>query len=211
MIRKVIILTMLLLPLATIAQVKGEDAGKTSSDVADAPVVPQTVKTSMVAYDGDSIPYMEMGNVYVYPKTTFKNKRQARAYSRLVRNVKRVLPIAKEVNALIIETYEFIETLPTQKAREEHLKLVEKNVLEVYKPRMKRLTFSQGKLLIKLIHRECNSSSYEIVKAFLGPIKAGFYQAFASVFGASLRKKYEPDGDDKMTEQVILMVESGQL
>ncbi len=177
----------------------------------DAPVVEPTVLTSKVLYKGDSIPYMEMGNVYVYPERKFKSKKQERAYLRLVRNVKKTLPIAKEARAMMIETYEFLETLPNEKARREHLKRVEKDVMNTYKPRMKKLTYAQGKLLIKLVHRECNSSSYEIVKAFLGPLRAGFYQTFAAIFGASLRKKWDPEGDDKMAEQVILMVEAGQL
>lgn len=129
----------------------------------------------------------------------------------MVRNVKKVLPIAKEVNRIIIETYEFVETLPTKEAKEAHMKRVEEDIKKEYTPRMKKLTFTQGKLLIKLVHRECNSSSYELVNAFLGPIRAGFYQAFAWTFGASLRKKYEPDGDDKLVERVVLQVEAGQL
>ena len=80
-----------------------------------------------------------------------------------------------------------------------------------YTPRMKKLSYSQGKLLIKLVYRECNSSSYQLIQAFLGPVKAGFYQAFAWVFGASLNKKYEPEGVDRLTERVVRQVESGQL
>ena len=80
-----------------------------------------------------------------------------------------------------------------------------------YSPRMKKLTYSQGKLLIKLVYRECNSSSYSLVQAFLGPVKAGFYQAFAWCFGASLKKQYDPEGVDRLTERVVLMVEAGQL
>jgi hypothetical protein len=76
---------------------------------------------------------------------------------------------------------------------------------------MKKLSYSQGKLLIKLIYRECNSSSYDIVKAFMGPIRAGFWQAFAWAFGASLKKDYDPDSTDRLTERVVLMVEAGQL
>lgn len=193
------------------AQTAGESVGAGEDAKLLSTATETVLKTSMVAFEGDSIPYMELGNVYVYPVRTFASKRQSQAYARLVRDVKRVMPIAKTVNSLIIETYEYLETLPTEKAKREHLKLVEKNVLQVYKPQMRKLTFTQGKLLIKLIHRECNSSSYEIVQAFLGPVKAGFYQAFAAIFGASLRKKYDAEGDDKMTEQVILMVESGQL
>ena len=76
---------------------------------------------------------------------------------------------------------------------------------------MKKLTYSQGKLLIKLIYRETNSSSYELVQAFLGPAKATFYQAFAWLFGASLKKAYQPNGVDRLTERVVRMVEAGQL
>ena len=132
-------------------------------------------------------------------------------YYRLVRNVKKTLPIAKEVNRAIIETYEYLLTLPDEKAREKHLQMVEKGVKEQYTPRLKKLTFSQGKLLIKLINRETDSSSYELVKAFLGPFKAGFYQAFASIFGASLKKEYHPEGEDILIEQIIILVENGQL
>lgn len=132
-------------------------------------------------------------------------------YYRLVRNVKKTLPIAKEVNRAIIETYEYLLTLPDEKAREKHLQMVEKGVKEQYTPRLKKLTFSQGKLLIKLINRETSSSSYELVKAFLGPFKAGFYQAFAAIFGASLKKEYHPEGEDILIEQIIILVENGQL
>ena len=97
------------------------------------------------------------------------------------------------------------------KERQKHLKAVEKGLKEQYTPRMKKLSFAQGKLLIKLVDRQTHSTSYELVKAFMGPFKAGFYQTFAALFGASLKKQYDPTGDDALTERVILLVESGQL
>ena len=154
---------------------------------------------------------MRMPTLYVYKPLVFKNKKQQQEYNRLVRNVKKTLPIAKEVNRAIIETYEFLQTLPDEKAREKHLSMVEKSVKEQYTPRMKQLTLSQGKLLIKLVNRETSSSSYELVKAFLGPFKAGFYQAFAAIFGASLKKEYHPEDEDAMIERIIILVENGQL
>ena len=162
-------------------------------------------------YQGDTIASLRLPTLYVFKPMVFKNKRKQQAYNRLVRNVKKTLPIAKEVNRAIIETYEFLQTLPDEKAREKHLSLVEKGVKEQYTPRLKKLTFSQGKLLIKLIDRESNSSSYELVKAFLGPFKAGFYQAFAAIFGASLKKEYHPEDEDALIDQIVLQVESGQL
>lgn len=162
-------------------------------------------------YEGDTIPSITLRTVYVYPKMKFKNKKQEKYYWKLVRDVKKTLPIAKEVKRAAIETYEYLETLPDKRSREKHIKLVEKGLKEQYTPRMKKLTFSQGKLLIKLINRECNQSSYQLVKAFMGPFKAGFYQTFAALFGASLKKEYHPENEDKLVERVITLVENGQL
>lgn len=177
----------------------------------DSPTFSPMVKVGKVLDGGDSIQYMELNNVYVYPRPEFKNAKQQQAYSRLVRNVKKVLPIAKECNAIILETYEYLQTLPNKKAKDAHLKLVEQSIKKEYTPRMKKLTFAQGKLLIKLVYRECNSSSYQLIQAFLGPIRAGFWQAFAWAYGASLTKKYDPNGVDSATERIVLMVESGQI
>ena len=177
----------------------------------DNPTFVPMVKVGKVLHGKDSIQYVELNNVYVYPPQVFKTPKQRQRYNRLVYNVKKVLPIAKEVNHIIIETYEYLQTLPNKKAKDQHMKLVEACIKKEYTPRMKKLTLTQGKLLIKLVYRECNSSSYQLVKAFLGPIRAGFYQAFAWTFGASLTKKYDPEGDDKETERVARLVESGQL
>ena len=177
----------------------------------DSPTFVPMVKVGKVLENGDSIQYMEMNNVYVYPPITFSSKKQQQAYNRLVKNVKIVLPIAKEARAIMMETAEYLETLPNKQAKDAHMKLVEKSIMKTYKPRMKKLTFSQGKLLIKLIYRESNSSGYELIQAFLGPVRVGFYQAFAWAFGASLKKKYDPEGIDRLTERVVLLVEAGQL
>lgn len=177
----------------------------------DNPTFVPMVKVGKVLMEGDSIQYVRLNNVFVYPPLEFKNARQRAAYNRLVYNVKKVLPIAKEVNRIILETYEYLETLPNKRAKDAHMKLVEKDIKDTYTPRMKKLTYQQGKLLIKLVYRECNSSSYDLIKAFLGPVRAGFYQAFAWVFGASLKKTYDPNGVDRLTERVVRQVEAGQL
>lgn len=167
--------------------------------------------TPMCVYNGDTIPYVKLPTVYIFKPLKFKNKREMAKYYKLIRDVKKVLPISKEINRAIIETYEYLQTIPTEKERQKHLKAVEKGLKEQYTPRMKKLSFAQGKLLIKLVDRQTNSTSYELVKAFMGPFKAGFYQTFAALFGASLKKQYDPSGEDALTERVILMVENGQL
>ena len=177
----------------------------------DSPTFEPMVKVGKVLQGKDSIQYVEVNNVYVYPEPVFKDAKQRMAYNRLVYNVKKVLPIAKEVRKIIIETGEYLETLPNKRAKDAHMKLVEKGIKEEYTPRMKKLTYAQGKLCIKLVYRECNSSSYQLIQAFLGPVRAGFYQASAWAFGASLTKKYDPNGVDRLTERVVRQVESGQI
>lgn len=214
----------LLLLLATaavlpVAAQRGKNAPKKAPSGAPTDTLPADgalplmlyVQVGRVAYKGDSIPHIITPTVYKYPPMTFANERERLRYNALVRNVKRVLPLAKFVRQSLIETYDYMATLPDQEARDRHMRLVEKSIKEEYKPVMKKLTYSQGKLLIKLIDRECHGTSYSIIQAFLGSFKAAYYQLFASLFGASLKKGYDPEGDDRFTERVVRMVESGQI
>ncbi len=202
---------MLLFTACMTAAAQGDITSEENEETTDSPVFVPMVKVGKALVDNDSIQYVELNTLYVYPKLTFKDEKQRQAYNRLVANIKKVLPIAKEVNSIIVETYEYLQTLPDKKSKDEHMKRVEKGIRKEYTPRMKKLTYSQGKLLIKLVYRECNSSSYQLIQAFLGPIRAGFYQAFASLFGASLTKKYDPEGVDKFTERIVRQVEAGQI
>lgn len=211
-INTILMMTVMLLFTACLTAAAQDDVTSDDNEVgSDSPAFVPMVKVGKALVDNDSIQYVELNTLYVYPKLMFKDERQRQAYNRLVANIKKVLPIAKEVNSIIVETYEYLQTLPDKKSKDEHMKRVEKGIRKEYTPRMKKLTYSQGKLLIKLVYRECNSSSYQLIQAFLGPIRAGFYQAFASLFGASLTKKYDPEGVDKYTERIVRQVEAGQI
>lgn len=161
--------------------------------------------------NGDTIWQYLLPELPVYTKLKFKSTKQIQQYNRLIYNVKKTLPLAQKVNQLIKETYEHLESLPDKKSKEKYIRQVEHDIKEQYTPEMKKLTYSQGKLLIKLVDRECNQSSYEIVKAFLGPAKATFYQIFAWTFNASLKKEYRPEDDDRLVERVVIQVEAGLL
>lgn len=209
---KILFLICLMLGTTLRMAAQNEEPHPENRDVdMDSPTFEPMVKVGKVLQGKDSIQYVEVNNVYVYPEPVFKDAKQRMAYNRLVYNVKKVLPIAKEVRKIIIETGEYLETLPNKRAKDAHMKLVEKGIKEEYTPRMKKLTYAQGKLCIKLVYRECNSSSYQLIQAFLGPVRAGFYQVFAWAFGASLTKKYDPNGVDRLTERVVRQVESGQI
>lgn len=162
---------------------------------------------------GDTLCMIVFNPIYVFPQEKFKNKKAEQFYWRTVRDVKRTLPYAKLIYATLLETYEYIETFPTQKEREDYLKQMEKAIFKQYKPIMKNFTRSQGKMLIKLIKRETNQSSYEIVKAFLGSFRAGFWNTFGKLFGVSMKTDYNPEKNknDAMIERICLQIEQGSL
>lgn len=163
--------------------------------------------------DGEDRLMLVLAEVKVFPPLKFKNKKEEEFYWRTVRDVKKALPYAKLICETLIETYEYIETFPTQKEREDHLKKMEGAVFEQYKPALKKFTKGQAQMLIKLINRETNQSSYNILKAFLGSFRAGFWQTFGRFFGVNLKSGYDPDknDDDAIIERVCVMVEQGML
>ena len=159
--------------------------------------------------DGDTVACMYLHDFVKYSPVHFRNNKEQVKYTKLMRDVKKTLPYAKEIAGIIIETYEYMETLPDDKARQKHLEAMEKHLFEVYMPKMKKLTRSQGQLLMKLVDRETHSSSYHIIDAFMGCAKAWSYNLFASLFGNSLKERYDPYGNDRMTERACVLAEQG--
>lgn len=162
-------------------------------------------------YNGELIASLWIREVFIYPPLVFTNDKQRTEYSRMVRDVKKAMPYAQDVSKMIIETYEYMETLPDEKAKKKHLITVQKYVMETYKPRMKTLTKNQGKILVKLIDRECNMSTYDIVKSLVGSFKAGVYNASAYIFGNNLKQEYDPEGKDRLLERIVVQTQQGCL
>jgi hypothetical protein len=181
---------------------------------AEGPVSPVFLMPNVypaVILDGDTVACMWLADFIKYSPITFRSTKDQAAYAKLIRDVKKTLPYAKEIAGIITETYEYMETLPDDKARQKHLNRMEKYLLDTYTPKMKKLTRAQGQLLIKLVDRETNSSSYHIVDAFMGSFKAWTYNVFAGLFGNSLKKRYNPYGEDRVTERVCVLVEQGAI
>ena len=162
-------------------------------------------------YKGEMIAHITLPTYYAYAPLIFKNNKQQVYYNRLVRDVKKTIPLAVEIRNIIYETEAHLKTLPDKKAQKRYIDNKEKELKEIYTPKMKRLTLRQGKLLIKLIDRECDQNAYQLIKLFMGSFKAVFYQSFASLFGASLKKSYDPTGEDFLIERVVILVVNGQI
>jgi len=191
-----VILTLICLLFVFSVSVKAQESG-------------EMVRRVYIVTGNDTVPMFSLRPVHIFPPYKFKNKKERMEYTKLVRDVKKAYPYARMVASSVIETYEYMQTLPDEKAKQKHLEEVQKYMMERYKPEMKKMTRNQGKILIKLIDRECNTSSYNIVKSLLGDLRAGFYNVFAGMFGNSLKAKYDPEGKDREIENIVLQIEDG--
>lgn len=206
--KRLYILVMMFVALSARGQIIVDE----STEMTGAPVASHGVKyAGMVEFEGEMIPWFVFDDVYCFNKLEVKSKRTMKKYYKMVNNIKKVYPIAVEIKKTIDKTVAHLDSLPNKKAKDEYMDKAEKELKKQYTPKLKKLTFSQGKLLIKLIDRQCNHTSYELIKMYMGGFKAGFYNMFASLFGASLKKEYDPEVDDRLTERCILLIESGQM
>ncbi len=162
---------------------------------------------------GDTLCMIVFNPITIYPQERFKNKKEEEFYWRTVRDVKKTLPYAKLIYSTLLETYEYIETFETEKEKQDYLKEFEKAIFEQYKPVLKEFTRSQAKMLVKLINRETNQSSYSIVKAFLGSFRAGFWQTFGRLFGVNMKSGFDPkkNKEDAIIERICIRIETGTL
>jgi hypothetical protein len=160
--------------------------------------------------DGDTISHFLLPAIYVFPTLNFTSKKQEQFYWKTVRDVKRTLPYAKAIRTTLYELNEEMKNM-SEKERKAHMKSKENNLVKKYESDLKKLTLNQGKLLIRLVDRECDKTSYELIKEYRGGVRAFFWQGFARIFGADLKSTYEKDDKDQIVERVIILVEAGQL
>ena len=161
--------------------------------------------------NGELIPYTYLQEVNVFSDFKFKNKKQEEFYWRTVRDVKKTLPYAKTAGKVMRETDQHLKTIPTDKGRKAFLKEKEKELFAEFETDLRNMTMSQGRMLLLLIDRECNKTSFEIIKMYRGSFSAVFWQGVAKIFGSNLKSEYDGSDKDKIIERVIALVELGEL
>jgi hypothetical protein len=160
---------------------------------------------------GDTIIHRNIPEITVIPQPEFKNARHERRYNRYVEKVKKVYPYAKLAGEMLQEYEPKYLALDDDRERRRMMKDLEQQLLDEYKDDLKRMTISEGRILLKLIDRETSKTSYTLIKDFRGGVPAVFWQGIARLFGGNLKAEYDPDGEDKVLEQIVTMIEIGYL
>lgn len=161
--------------------------------------------------EGDTLPHLTLEPIVVFPRLTFENRRQRRRYNKLVRDIKRVYPYAKLAKAKLDQMEREFQALETERARKEYVKTVEQQLMDEFGNELKKLTITQGRILLKLIDRETGETSYELLKTLRGSFSAVFWQTIARIFGSNLKAEYDAHGEDYLIERIVLQLEHGML
>ena len=161
--------------------------------------------------DGDTIYVASVDPVYIFSPIEFEDAQELLKYQKLVRNVKKAYPYAVLANVRFKAINDSLSKLKTKKEQKEYLDKAEKELTEEIKPIARKLTITQGRILMKLIDRETGNTAYSLVKELKGSFSAIFYQSFARLFGSNLKSKYDPKGEDRDIEDIIQKIQRGQI
>ena len=184
------------------------------------------INFSMIGYRDFTLPFSQIPEVVYLINESIpmelvnvvgESKKSRNRYIRLERNVRKVYPYANKISELLVEYSSIIDSLEEysgiiryQKKREIFSK-IEVELISKYGHSIKKLTKSQGRILIRLVDRETNRTSYKIIKDFRNIFSAGFWQITARVFGHNLRSIYNPNkGEDRMIEYIINRIEKNK-
>jgi integrase len=157
------------------------------------------------------MPEIQLKGVNIIGRPGGARKSDYRRYERLIYNIKKVYPYAKVVRLRLERVNEELKNIPDEKDRKNYIKSIEKDVFAEYEDDIRQMTITQGRLLIKLIDRETQNTSYDLIREYRGKIAAGFWQGIARIFGTNLKEHYDADGEDLLIELIINEIDLGRI
>ncbi len=161
--------------------------------------------------NGDTFPMRYLPYVTIVEEKKFRSDFERRKWQRLKRNVKKVYPYAKLAGSLLNKYQVQLDSVETQRQRKKYFKLIEKELKAEFDDDIRKMTTTQGRILVKLIDRETGNSSYEIVQEFRGNVTAFFWQGLSKMFNQDLKSRYDPHGEDAEIENIIYLIEAGAI
>jgi hypothetical protein len=165
--------------------------------------------TKGVIQGNDTVPLIDLPEVRVYERRDFEYLYLKRRYRRLIFNVKKAYPYSKIAGTRLKALDDYLVTLESEKERKTYIDQVESDIMKEFEKDVKKLTVTQGIILVKLIDRETGRTSYEVIKDLKGGLTAFFWQGIARIFGNNLKEEYDPEGRDQVIEDIVLGIEAG--
>jgi len=175
------------------------------------PLKENSVITRGVMIGQDTLPIIELPEVRVYEKRDFEYLYLKKRYRRMIRNVKKAYPYARIAAVELKELDDHLLTIESEREQKDFIKQAEKDIMDQFEKEIKKLTVTQGIILVKLIDRETGRTSYQVIKELKGGFTAFFWQGLARIFGNNLKTEYDPENQDKIMEDIVLGIEAGYI
>ena len=170
-----------------------------------------SVLTRAVVEGSDTIPMIDLPEVRVYERRDFEYLYLKRRYRRMIRNIKKAYPYARIAAEELKILDDHLLTLDNEKEQKAYINQAEKEIMKRFEKEIRKLTVSQGIILVKLIDRETGRTSYQVIKELKGGFTAFFWQGIARIFGNNLKTEYDPEIQDKVMEDIVLGIEAGYI
>jgi uncharacterized protein DUF4294 len=167
------------------------------------------IVTRGIIQEDDTLALVELPGVSIYEKKDFNYLYLKRRYRRLIRNVKKAYPYAKIAGVRLKELDNHLVNIDNEKEKQAYIDQAEKEIMQQFEKEVKRLTVTQGVILVKLIDRETGRTSYQVIQELKGKLTAFFWQGIARIFGNNLKAEYDPGGSDRVIEDIVLGIEAG--
>jgi hypothetical protein len=172
---------------------------------------PSFTRVQATILDGDTVAMFNLPQVLVISDRKFLSLEDAMKYYRLRRDVQIAYPYAIMAEVTFRQCEETMQTMSSESDKRKYLKQMEKQMMDQYKEDLKNLTVNQGRILIKLINRQTGTTSYAMVKELRGTLSAFMWQTVARLFGNNLKDTYDPETEDKEIENIIQLMETGNI
>jgi Domain of unknown function (DUF4294) len=169
--------------------------------------VNDTLLTTAVIFEGDTLASRILEEIVVYSKLTEKQKMAIAAYNRLRNAVYVTYPYARRAGAIMNDINFNLTTITEKDKRKTYIKSREKELKKEFTTPLTNLSIYQGKVLMKLINRQTGNNCYEIIKEYKGGFVARFYQTVAFFFESNLKQSYKPESDDAVIEKIVKEVQ----
>jgi len=157
--------------------------------------------------EGDSIykKEIDLNEVVIYNPVEFLNNKERLDYFVLKRKVSKVYPYAKMASERLKKLNSRLDKIKSKRKRKKYTRMLEKFLQDELTAELRRLTRTEGQILVKLIHRETGSTAFSLVRELRNGFKAFTYNTIAKVFKISLKEKYDPLNvrEDQFIEDIL--------
>nr|WP_321228067.1 DUF4294 domain-containing protein [uncultured Psychroserpens sp.] len=158
------------------------------------PVVQDSTVVEYILVDGDSIPKtaIDLNEVLLLHKLKFSSKEDRITYLILKRKTLKVYPYAKLAADRLTTLSERLEKLESKRAKKKYAKKIQKYIEDEFSAELKKLTRTEGQILVKLIHRQTGTTTFGLIKELRSGWRAFWFNTTASMFDISLKEEFNP-------------------